>query len=144
MRRSKLLLLLVAALVVGCKSATEEPLNSDPESAVVVSEVGQTFDLRPGQTARVGGNALLIGFRGVAQDSRCPTDVTCVWAGDAELRIQATVGRMAWSSFTLHTNLQPQSARFRENTITVLGLRPAPRSTDRIPSGSYVVTLRVD
>lgn len=144
MRRTKLLLLLVSAAVIGCKSATEAPLNSDPESASVVGDLGQTFELRPGQTARVGSGGLLVGFRGVAQDSRCPVDVQCVWSGDATLRIQATVGRMAWTSFDLHTNVQPQSARFRENTITVVGLRPAPRSNQEIPSGSYVVTLRVD
>lgn len=137
-------LLIAAAFVAGCSSATTEPLSSNPAEAVVVAERGNTFELRPGQTARIGSGGLLVGFRGVGTDSRCPTDVTCVWSGDAELNLAATVGRMAWTSLELHTDVEPRSATFQEYTITVVGLRPAPVSTERIRPQNYVVTLRVE
>lgn len=141
--RSMKFLLVATLLATGCKSS-EDVLSSDPAEASVVSEVGQTFELRVGQTARVGSGGLLIGFRGVAADSRCPVNVTCVWAGDAELRIQATIGRMAWTSLALHTGVEPRSARFREHTVTVVGLRPDPRANEDISTRNYVVTLRVE
>ncbi|MGH7467527.1 MAG: hypothetical protein ACRENP_06025 [Longimicrobiales bacterium] len=143
MKRLHVLIPLMAA-VAACSSATEAPLSMDPDDAVVASEVGQTFELRVGQTARVGSGGLLIGFRGVEGDSRCPVDVTCVWAGDAKLRVPVTIGRMAWTSLELHTNLDPRSARFRDHTITVVGLRPDPRSNRPIPNDTYIVTLRVE
>jgi hypothetical protein len=119
-------------------------LSLDPAAAAVTSQVGQTFELRAGQTARVGSAGLLVGFRGVASDSRCPVDVQCVWAGDAETRIPVTVGNADWTTLTLHTGLDPRSASFRNYKITLVDLKPAPRSTQRIDSNSYVATLRVE
>jgi hypothetical protein len=133
----------IAWLATACASS-ESPLSTDPTEAAVVSQVGQTFDLRPGQTARVGSDGLLVGFRGVAADSRCATDVQCVWAGDAEVRIPVTVGRADWTSLALHTGVEPRSASFRTWRITVVDLKPAPRSTSKIPDENYVVTLRVE
>src|SRR5688500_12293320 len=129
--RSLRYLLVATLLATGCKSS-EDVLSSDPAEASVISDVGQTFDLPAGQTARVGSGGLLVGFRGVAADSRCPVNVTCVWAGDAELRIQVTIGRMAWTSLALHTGVEPRSARFREHTITVVGLKPEPRANESL------------
>jgi hypothetical protein len=134
----------IIALAASACASSEMPLSSDPSEAAVVSAVGQTFDLRPGQTARVGNDGLVVGFRGVASDSRCAVDVQCVWAGDAEVRIPVTASRSDWTSLALHTTLEPKSATFRNYRITVVGLNPAPRSTARIDSNNYVVTLRVE
>jgi len=144
MRRSNFVFLTAMAALAACSSSSSEPLNPDPEAAAVVAEMGQTFELRPGQTARVGTGGLVVGFRGVAADSRCAVDVTCVWSGDAELRLQVTVGRMAWTSLALHTHVEPRSGTFRDRTITVVALRPDNRSDREIPPGDYVVTLRVE
>jgi hypothetical protein len=130
-----------AALALGaCSSNTQEPVNTNP--VVVNGEVGQTFELKAGQTAQVG--SLLVLFRGVPQDSRCPSDVQCVWAGDATLRVELTVGRMAWTPYELHTGVDPRSAKFRENTITVVDLKPATRSSSTIRPEDYIATFRVD
>ena len=134
---------LLALIVTGC-AGSETPLSNDPTEATVVSQIGQTFDLKPGQTARVGGDGLLIGFRGVANDSRCAVDVQCVWAGDAEARISATTRGAQWTPLVLHTGVEPRSAEFQGRRITLVELKPAPRSGARIPNENYVVTLRVE
>ena len=41
-------------------------------------------ELREGQSAQLADNVMLR-FEKVALDSRCPIDVTCVWAGEAKL-----------------------------------------------------------
>ena len=140
----KLLALSLSAMALTACQNSEQVLSTEPEQAAVTTDMGRTFELRPGQTARVGNGGLLVGFRGVSQDSRCPVDVNCVWSGDAALQVPVTVGRMAWTNLELHTDIQPRSARFREFTITVVGLQPAPRSTEQIRSDRYVVTLRVE
>jgi hypothetical protein len=85
-----------------------------------------------------------VGFRGVANDSRCAVDVQCVWAGDAEVHIPVTVARAAWTSLSLHTGVEPRSVTFQSWRITLVDLKPAPRSTVRISSDSYIATLRVE
>jgi hypothetical protein len=140
---NKLAVIIATSLLAACSSNNAEPLSPDPSGAVIQSQRGDTFELRAGQTANIGTGALVVGFRGVTQDSRCPSDVTCVWAGDGEVAILATVGRMAWTPFSLHTGVEPRSAKFREFTITVVDLKPTPRSGQKIPPGDYVVTLRV-
>src|SRR5262245_22815450 len=73
--------------------------------------------LAPGQQATVPG-AGSVRFEGVANDSRCPGDAICVWAGDAIVRIQATSSGSDTSSFELHTvDLKP--VQFRGASIAL-------------------------
>ena len=140
----RLAIVSVVALLMAACASSESPLSTNPAEAAVVSAVGQTFDLKPGQTARVGNDGLLVGFRGVASDSRCAADVQCVWAGDAEARIPVTVGNADWTTLTLHTTLDPKSATFRSWRVTLVELKPQPRSTSKIGNENYIATLRVE
>jgi hypothetical protein len=128
-----------------CSNTNEAVLlDPDPEAAAVVTDRGRTFELRPGQVARVGNAGLLVGFRGIATDSRCPIDVVCVWQGDAEARVPVTIGRRAWTALALHTGIEPHSAVFEGYTVTLVSVAPAPRSDQRISPDRYVATLRVE
>ena len=48
--------------------------------------VGEEFTLAVGDSARIGETDLVILFDAVAEDSRCATNVTCVWEGNARAR----------------------------------------------------------
>lgn len=64
-----------------------------------------------------------IKFVSVINDSRCPVDVECVWAGNAELKIALTKnGRTSF--FELNTGLKPQTIVFRNYRIKILKLAP--------------------
>jgi hypothetical protein len=54
-------------------------------------------------------------FVKVRKDSRCPVNVACVWAGDAELEMDVYKGKQR-KTIILHTGLEPRTA-------TVLGLK---------------------
>src|SRR5262245_9512859 len=110
---TRYLISLAATALVSCSNGGPSGPNDPASGSIVDASVGQEFQLEAGSTASLPGG-LLVGFRGVTSDSRCPTDVVCVWAGDASARIQATVGRMAWTAFDLHTTLNPKSADFRD------------------------------
>ncbi len=71
-------LLLVASACAGVQTAA-------------VVEPGASFTLAPGETAAVKGADARITLKRVTDDSRCPVDVTCVWAGDA--KIEVTISR---------------------------------------------------
>jgi hypothetical protein len=127
--------------LLACGGQGGEP--AAPNENPVFVQANTPFQLRPGTTVSVGDSGLLIAFRGVGSDSRCPTDVVCVWAGDAVARIQVTVGRMAWTSHDLHTTLEPREIQFREWTIRLVSLEPARQSNREIPAGQYLLTLEV-
>ncbi len=134
----------MALLAAGCGgTSTTEDSPAEP-AAAVEARTGETFRLRVGGIAKVGRDGVLVAFRGIANDSRCPIDVVCVWQGDATAQIHVTVGRLAWTPFELHTALEPRAVRFQNYTVTLIAVEPAPVSTRPTDPRSYIVTLRVD
>ncbi|MCO4747665.1 MAG: hypothetical protein KC912_22910 [Proteobacteria bacterium] len=79
----------------------------------------------------------------VAQDSRCPVDVVCKWAGDAEIHLIARTGGVHRERVVLHTNSRFETeAEVRGNRIRVLELAPA-RRADMPAVVSYSVQVEV-
>lgn len=135
--RSILPLLLVA---FACSGGTPSGVEVGGEF-VGSLDVGETFRLGVGQRVRVGDDGLVIGFRGVREDSRCPVDVTCVWAGDAAVALTLAIGRAGSRTATLHTHLEPRAVRAAGLIVRVVDLAPEVVSTRRIDPADYVVTL---
>ena len=79
----------------------------------------------------------------IRNDSRCPVDVQCVWAGNAEVEIGVAFGEGPTVPYVLNTGLEPRSANLGPYLLTVVELRPAPVSTTSIPTEQYVVSLRL-
>ena len=114
---------------IGAPSATRVPL-------------GHEFTLAVGQSAVVGDAGLRVTLKGVAQDSRCPVDVQCVWEGDATVSVAAAPSPGA--QYELHT-----SGRFAHEVqhgsyrISLVQLDPARRSTGLPSPNDYRATLLV-
>ncbi len=47
-------------------------------------KLGEEFELAVHQTAQITDENISITFQEVLEDSRCPVDVTCIWAGLAK------------------------------------------------------------
>jgi hypothetical protein len=103
---------------------------------------GDTLVLAPGQEVRVGA-AFRVAFLEVSSDSRCPTDVVCIWAGNATVEIGLAVGMGPTYPFTLNTLLDPRSVDFSGYRVTLVDLTPYPVSTRRIPPDEYRAHLWV-
>ncbi len=78
-------------------------------------------------------------FTGIAADSRCPSDVTCVWAG--EIVVQLAIN--SDGTTTQHEIKENESAAVGGYTVTVLQVLPARTSSQRIAPADYRVTLKV-
>ena len=100
------------------------------------------FELSVGETARLEDQDISIHFKAVTADSRCPSDVTCVWAGDAELALRLG-GVPGIQDTSLHTTLEPKSLTRGTTTLEVLGLSPTPVSSTSTDPKSYRLRLRV-
>jgi hypothetical protein len=98
--------------------------------------------LAPGQQTTVPG-AGTVRFEGVTNDSRCPGDAICVWAGDATVRVVVSASGGASASYELHTaDLKP--VQHRDVTVALEALSPYPfASKGPISPGDYRVTLKI-
>jgi hypothetical protein len=73
-------------------------------------------------------------FVGVLNDSRCPVNVDCVWAGDAEVKLRVFKGKQQ-KILILHTGLEPRSATVMGLKLTLQRLEPqrgAPGKTQAV------------
>jgi hypothetical protein len=111
---------------------------------VTVAEPGVAFSLAIGKTAAINGSGTKITFKRVPEDSRCPTDVVCVWEGDA--KIEVTISRAGSSDETAILSLHaPNSEKASGNLlIRFVGLTPVPRHADGDGPRAYVAQLVVN
>ena len=116
-------------------------------SAAQTAHVGREFELKAGRVVTLDGGRLRIRFARVESDSRCPVDVTCVWAGNAESLFE--VGTRSWKGKTtlkLNTNASPErpvEVKYDRYTLKLVGLSPRLRSNQKIKPGQYTATLLV-
>jgi hypothetical protein len=102
----------------------------------------QEFEITPGGTVRIAGTNQTVTFESVPQDSRCPANVTCVWAGNAEIRLTVRSADRD-SSVGLNTTVEPHAATVGALRIELKALSPEPHAGTPIPSGAYRARLVV-
>lgn len=124
-----LLPFMAGSLLAGCTLVTEAQLD-------------QEFRLAPGQSAILAGTDLVVTFREVASDSRCPSQVVCIWAGNGVVTV--TVRREGVEEdHTLGTPTGPEEVVSGPYAIRITGLDPEPEEGETIPPGDYRVRLRI-
>lgn len=116
-------LVLGLSLLTACAGATS---HDEPSQALA-----QTLTLRTGDKVALGDQGVLRYVR-TANDSRCPVDVQCVWAGDAEVLFELTVapGKPQSLTLTFAQPTMPLGARWIH--LIALERGGAPAATIRI------------
>lgn len=103
----------------------------------VVIKVGQE------KRVKVDGDDLRIAFDRVAEDSRCPEGVQCVWQGNARVRLVARNRKGECVEFDLNTSAGPSEYEFGEYTIRLARLSPHPTADSKPKPGDYRATVVV-
>ncbi len=150
-RASRLPAFLVALVALpplgGCDAgpagAPERGPGEQRDERVVTTAPGEDFELRLGEEALVDGTDLTVAFEAVQEDSRCPSDVTCVWEGNARIVVGVRRGSDALPSLEINTALEPRSAMVPPWRIDLLELSPWPKEGVLTPEEDYVARLRV-
>ena len=133
-----ILSVLLICSLAGCATPSQPGTSGTVTSSTQVP-TGSQFELKPGQEARVQGSSLRIRFDGIAQDSRCPQGVQCVWAGNAVVNLRIT---SANTSLTLNTGLEPKSAGIDSFTVILVDVKPAARQGG-LSASDYRIVLEV-
>jgi hypothetical protein len=88
-------------------------------------------------------SGLRIKFVGLGDDSRCPTDTNCVWAGNARIFVRVSGKRMAARTLTLNSTTKPNVVTYGGYEFKLVDLTPHPRSNIRINPNGYQATIEV-
>lgn len=103
--------------------------------------LGAMFKIKTGQTAVIKAPKLRITLTSV-NDSRCPTGVTCVWAGDGEISLEVA-GKTKKQAVTLHTRMEPREVDFDGFKIRLVALNPYPKANETIDQKDHEASLIV-
>jgi hypothetical protein len=125
-------LLLIVALAA-CRSAG----SAAPHAA----ELNQSIQLAPGEQAAFGLQRLNVEFVRVVEDSRCPSDATCVWAGEVKVQLST---RLDTAEAVRHEIVAGQHATVGDLRVVVVQVQPERLSTREIAPEEYKVTVRVE
>jgi hypothetical protein len=131
------------AALTACAASTGlarcEPGNPDH----VCARLGEAFDVRVGQTAYLADSRLSIRAEGVPEDSRCPRDVLCPWAGNARVALELGDGENA-DTASVSSTLEPRAITRWGYHIELVSVQPAPTAGQPIPQGEYHIRLLVN
>ena len=133
------LTVVLLSLFVPPLASASNPLGQDPGQ-----DTGTRMVLAPGEARRVSGTDLTLTFVRLVADSRCPTGVTCIRAGDAAVVVRVDKPSSAAVDLTLHTSGPgSRDAVVHGMLLTLLDVMPYPRE-DHTPSPKeYRVTLLI-
>lgn len=132
-RRHYLVPMLLAVALVACRSV------GAPASHA--ASLDQEIQLAPGEQAAFAQQGLTVEFVRIAGDSRCPSDVTCVWAGEVKVLLST---RIKASKAEQHEIAAGQHATVGGFRLVVVQVQPERISTREISPEEYRVTLRVE
>jgi hypothetical protein len=106
--------------------------------------IDKEFSLGIGQTASIEGEKLVIKFKAVLEDSRCPVNVACVWAGNGKVEFEVIDIDGQNKTVILNTEDEPRAATLKRHKLKLISLSPPRIDGVSISPGDYSVTLRVE
>ncbi|MCC7124470.1 MAG: hypothetical protein IT178_06465 [Acidobacteria bacterium] len=115
-----------------------------PLEPVVAFVLAASLSLSESETVRIPNHPVQVTFVGVESDSRCPTGVTCVWEGDAAVRIAVRRDDDSPELLLLHTaDAAQRRGRAAGFTFVLDRLEPRPTADRPVPAGAYRLLLTV-
>lgn len=134
--------ILIAFVIAVLLLAYKAPVDEGAVNAVLDSP----FQLNLGETALVKSESLKIQFLEITEDSRCPRDVQCFWAGQAT----AVVGVVETNPNRVMRNVsltlggtQGAIKNIGGYSVELVALEPYPVSTKKIEPRDYSATFIV-
>jgi hypothetical protein len=120
-------------------TALAQPAGSVNKEAAL----GEEFEIEIGQQVSIKNEGLRVSFTTVAEDSRCPEGVACVWAGNGKIVLRLSKLRRRAATMRLNTTLDPKTDDYRGYEVKLVSLNPYPKKDTPIKQKDYVATLVV-
>ena len=125
--------LIIVFLLTGLMQAQ----NKDTKPPKIISKI------KMGATYSLPNSNVSITFKEVISDSRCPQDVTCVWAGEVTflVLINNTTGPYE-KTVTLGNSFE--LTQVNNYTVKAIGMYPIPKVNTKIPPQAYELWIQME
>ena len=131
----------IATSIPGASARVTPIPPSAPEPDAVF---GEPFSIYMGKPVTVGSIDLRFAFIDVSEDSRCPSDVVCIWAGQIVVLVALEVGGDDLYSENLTVGQGAAAVvDIGGYLVEAVSVAPYPVSTKTIAPSDYILTLKV-
>ena len=103
----------------------------------------EEFTVKNGQQVAIEGQKLTVKFSSLFQDSRCPTDVQCAWAGNGAIVVDLSRKNKKAVQAMLNTLLDPKGIEYKGYKVKLVALNPYPRTPGEHDPSEYEAVLIV-
>ena len=105
----------------------------------------QEFILEPGATVTIEGQELEIKFLGISEDSRCPSDVTCIQAGRALIMLDVKLGGNKFYTILVQPGLTQTftEKNYQNEYLFSFVVEPYPVEGQTISADEYRLRMKV-
>jgi hypothetical protein len=114
--------------------------SANPVNALIDKE----FSLGIGQSANIDSEKLVIKFKAVLEDSRCPINALCAWAGNGKVELEVLDIDGENKTIVLNAEEEPRLALLKGHKLELVSLKPPRINGVSISPGDYRVTLSVE
>jgi hypothetical protein len=101
-----------------------------------------SFTLKIENTAKIDSE-LQLTMLGAIEDSRCPSDVTCVWEGTVSVQVNLIKNDLNLGNHTIRLGENDDQQIFDGYFVKLVTVEPYPLSTTSIKPSDYVMTFLV-
>jgi len=130
---TRLTAIVMCLALTGCSAARTQ------ETKAV--NLGINVTLAPGAAVSSKSGDVKVLFVAVTEDSRCPRDTTCVWAGEVKVRLEIQETSKAAAQLEIAEGGDTVAGGYR---VTLVQVEPQPTSTAKIAPQDYRATLKID
>ncbi|WP_415328301.1 hypothetical protein [Chryseobacterium sp. MMS23-Vi53] len=133
------------------ETKTSTKVNVDKTGVTkITNKDGEIIYLNEGENKFLKEYQMNVTFKGVSEDSRCPKDVNCIWAGVAVVQVEvmgAATRPMTLNLASLDNKGRNynQSAQFNGYTISLADVQPYPGAEEgaKALNGKYKIGITI-
>ncbi|OGF67153.1 MAG: hypothetical protein A2Y62_08915 [Candidatus Fischerbacteria bacterium RBG_13_37_8] len=136
--------ILCFTLQTACLLTEPENIKNNENSPPIPVLPDKQFILKINQTALLKSENIQIEFLRVTADSRCPSDVTCIWAGEVTIELAISKDDVDKGKITLINGASEKLKSFYNidgYCIDLLKVEPYPSTLQKINPADYSITL---
>ena len=112
-------------------------------ASIGMAQKPETLVIKRGQQKSAVNGEVIIKFVSLIEDSRCPKDVNCVWAGNAKIEVLITDKNGGSKKAVMNTTTGQLGDQYNGYAIYLTSLTPIPKSGKTIRQRNYIATFNV-
>jgi hypothetical protein len=141
---TQIFLILFSFLSITLASLEQGVFAQSSASMSIDTNLDSEFILQINQSAEIKSEDITVTFFNVTSDSRCPSDVTCIWQGQAGIELDVQKGEVEYTvSLSIGGDSSPEESIFNSYLIQLVDLSPYPISTKNIQPEDYTATIKI-